>query len=670
MNCTAEDLLKLFSHTPIATAIYTSPDLHITFANKKMLSFWNRDEQILNNTMEACFPENYYKPFISLMKKVWTTGESHSSINTPAQITLSGEYGLYYFDFEYKAITNTEGNTIAIIHTAMDVTSRVSADNTLKETEQHVLSLNKDILDKKNDIENIIIKLQESSTSQTSASDTILRANINEEIIRIIKQEEQLNFALQSAQMGTWTIDFKTKTVSWDKFTHHILGEEIKQDIVFDEVFRHIHPDDREKVALAINNALDAPHKSKVDIVYRSLGSFSNKPKWLHSKGRVYFNNENEPTLLSGTLMDVTNQYRQQEKFEYYHQQLIQREKELRQILDAAEIGIFTYRITTQEIQIDQHAKRLLRYDNNSSLTIENLLTHIHPSCVNNIYNTFYACQQDKNAFDIQIEFVNLDGNTETWIRVLGTVHWDVEIAQDVIYAVLIDITAAKKEEKNKIDFLSIASHELKTPLTSLYAFIQLLLMKGNALDEVQRANYLNLAFTQIKRMQSMIERFLNVSQLNENKLNIRKEHTTLQQLMRQVSDMYSVQSHYTRLNFQDVEDIPLYIDSMKIEEVLNNFINNALKYSPQNYPVHITTSKADDKLYIAVKDFGRGIARENQDQIFEKFYRVNNKENKLVSGFGIGLYICKEIIQLHDGDIGVLSDGNTGCTFWFTLPL
>ena len=670
MKCTAEDLLEIFCHTPIATAIYTSPDLHISFANKKMLSFWDRDEQVLNNTMGNCFPEDYYKPFIAVMKKVWNTGDSYSNTNSPAQITLNGEYGLYYFDFEYKAIKNKEGNTIAIIHSVTDVTARVIADNILKETEQHVISLNKEIINKKNDIENIIIKLQETSISKSLSLEDIKQSNLNEDIIRIIKQEEQLKFALQSAQMGTWTMDFKSKKVNWDKFTQDILGEHIEKDISFEHVFRHIHPDDRENVALAINKALDSPHKSKVDIVYRSLGSFSNKPKWLHSKGRVYFNEDNDPILLSGTLMDVTDQYRQREKFEFYYQQLIQREQELRHILDAAEIGIFTYRLTTQDIQIDQHAKRLLRYDTHMALTIDNLLKHIHTSCVENIYSTFYACQQNKDSFDIQIEVVDQEGNSETWIRVLGTVHWDMEISQDVIYAVLIDITAAKKEEKNKIDFLSIASHELKTPLTSLYAFVQLLLLKGNTLNQDQRANYLNLAFTQTKRMQSLIERFLNVSQLNEKKLNIQKEHTTLQQLMRNISDMYSIQSCYSRLDFQDVDDVPLYIDLLKIEEVVNNFINNALKYSPHNYPVHITTSKADDKLYIAVKDFGKGIPIEDQVQIFDKFYRVNNKENKLVSGFGIGLYICKEIIQMHDGDIGVLSDGNTGCTFWFTLPL
>lgn len=111
-------------------------------------------------------------------------------------------------------------------------------------------------------------------------------------------------------------------------------------------------------------------------------------------------------------------------------------------------------------------------------------------------------------------------------------------------------------------------------------------------------------------------------------------------------------------------------IDKDKIEQVFNNFISNSIKYSPPNTTIYIACVAKGNYAYVSVKDEGMGIRPEDQEKLFERFYRVNRQDTNPIAGFGIGLYICKEIIERHYGQIGVESTPGKGSTFWFTLPM
>jgi two-component system sensor histidine kinase VicK len=163
---------------------------------------------------------------------------------------------------------------------------------------------------------------------------------------------------------------------------------------------------------------------------------------------------------------------------------------------------------------------------------------------------------------------------------------------------------------------------------------------------------------------------FLNVARLEGGKISIEKKRTDIAVLVKEVKENVLPEGAPHRLIFEPVEETWLNVDRDKIEQVFNNFISNSIKYSPPYTPIHIACTTKGNYAYVSVKDEGMGIRLEDQEKLFERFYRVERQDNNSIAGFGIGLYICKEIIERHQGQIGVESTPGKGSTFWFTLPI
>ena len=233
------------------------------------------------------------------------------------------------------------------------------------------------------------------------------------------------------------------------------------------------------------------------------------------------------------------------------------------------------------------------------------------------------------------------------------------------------DIEDQKKVEKEKDEFLSIASHELKTPLTSIKAYMQLLDRKLKINEGTTEANYVNKALSQVEKLNTLITDLLDVSKIDNGKLKINKKPTNLDSVIHTAIETI-LQTHddkvkLTRHGF--IPDILIPLDAIRIEQVLINFLTNAIKYSPENNQVIVTTFVDENEVRVSVTDFGIGIPDFKQDAVFKKFYRVEESSLQF-QGMGIGLYICSEIIQQHDGTIGLSSVVEEGSTFYFTLPL
>ncbi|MNK77971.1 Sensor histidine kinase YycG [compost metagenome] len=233
------------------------------------------------------------------------------------------------------------------------------------------------------------------------------------------------------------------------------------------------------------------------------------------------------------------------------------------------------------------------------------------------------------------------------------------------------DIEDQKKVEKEKDEFLSIASHELKTPLTSIKAYMQLLDRKLKINEGTAEANYVNKALSQVEKLNTLITDLLDVSKIDNGKLKINKKPTNLDSVIHTAIETI-LQTHddkvkITRHGF--IPDILIPLDAIRIEQVLINFLTNAIKYSPENNQVIVTTFVDENEVRVSVTDFGIGIPDFKQDAVFKKFYRVEESSVQF-QGMGIGLYICSEIIQQHDGTIGLSSVVEEGSTFYFTLPL
>lgn len=235
-----------------------------------------------------------------------------------------------------------------------------------------------------------------------------------------------------------------------------------------------------------------------------------------------------------------------------------------------------------------------------------------------------------------------------------------------------IEVTERMREEMRKNDFIGIVSHELKTPLTSLSAIVQLagtrLRKTANADDFLM--NSMDKAGMQLKRMTAMINAFLNVSRIEAGKIHLDKATFNFTEVVIEVIEELKLCSTGYELDLPCRDTIMVYGDKDKIFSVVTNLIANAIKYSPTGGKIEMSCDSDDKELIFSVKDGGIGIEQHDLPRIFERYYRVARKETKNISGFGIGLYLSAEIIKLHDGKIWVESNIGEGSTFFFSLAI
>jgi PAS domain S-box-containing protein len=232
------------------------------------------------------------------------------------------------------------------------------------------------------------------------------------------------------------------------------------------------------------------------------------------------------------------------------------------------------------------------------------------------------------------------------------------------------DITAQKLEEQRKNDFVAMVSHELKTPLTTISSYVQILLAKSKTEGDEFRMNALTRTQVQTKKMVSMIHDFLSLARLDDGKITLNKSVFELHPLIEEVVTDAKILSTKHEIEISDCEEVLLYADRDKIGQVLNNLLSNAVKYSPSGGNIVIGCTKEENHVRIFVKDNGIGITKEDQQRLFQRFFRSSNEQLKGVSGFGIGLYLVSEVLRFHGSKMELISEENEGSTFSFSLPL
>ena len=220
---------------------------------------------------------------------------------------------------------------------------------------------------------------------------------------------------------------------------------------------------------------------------------------------------------------------------------------------------------------------------------------------------------------------------------------------------------------KKKDEFISIASHELKTPLTTIKAYLQLL---DRSIDETDPTKmYMERALVQVRKLDNLIVDLLDLSKIESGKLKFNKKKFNFDKTLSNAIEMIRQTYPEYQILQNGQAGMQLFGDEMRIEQVLINYLTNAVKYSPDNKEVHIEVSlREGNRLFVQVRDFGIGITKAHQSNIFHKFYRVEESANRF-QGLGIGLYICAEIIRRHEGEYGVESEPGQGSAFYFSIP-
>lgn len=231
------------------------------------------------------------------------------------------------------------------------------------------------------------------------------------------------------------------------------------------------------------------------------------------------------------------------------------------------------------------------------------------------------------------------------------------------------EIEQRKIAESKKDEFISIASHELKTPLTSVKGYMQLAERSLQGDEKDSALKFLNRSSSQINKLDTLIGELLDISKMASGKLDFNFSDFRFEPFLDNVIDVFQRSNPEWHIVRSGYADVMIHGDNMRLEQVLLNYLSNAIKYSKGSDKVYIhVETLPGNEIRVSVKDDGIGISKEDQANLFEKFYRVAQSSNKY-QGLGIGLYICSEIIRCHQGSYGVESEPGQGSTFYFTLP-
>jgi len=235
------------------------------------------------------------------------------------------------------------------------------------------------------------------------------------------------------------------------------------------------------------------------------------------------------------------------------------------------------------------------------------------------------------------------------------------------------DVTKEREVDKMKTEFVSLASHQLRTPLSAIKWFLEMVLNGDAGKINSEQKEYLQQAFDSNERMVKLVNDLLNVSRLEMGRLAVQPEPTDLvnlcQALISELKPLFK--AHNLNFKFSKPTGLKLInLDPKLISQVIGNFLSNAIKYTQGGGQVELAISLEKEKVKVSVKDSGIGIPKIQQVKIFQKFFRADNVVSRDTEGTGLGLYVAKKVIEVSGGEIGFTSVENKGTTFWFTLPL
>lgn len=232
------------------------------------------------------------------------------------------------------------------------------------------------------------------------------------------------------------------------------------------------------------------------------------------------------------------------------------------------------------------------------------------------------------------------------------------------------DVTERKEHERQKDEFIGIASHELKTPVTSIKGYVQILQSRFSKEGNTKTVEFLRKIDAQLNKLISLIGDLLDSTKLEGGRLQFHEGFYDFNELVLDIVDEMQQTTTMHKLVKKLAPTRIVNGDRDRIGQVITNFISNAIKYSPHSKEIIITTSAEKENVTLSVKDFGHGIPKVKQKKVFDRFFRVSGKNQNTYAGLGLGLYIAAEIIKRHGGSIWLESKVTKGATFGFTLPL
>ncbi|CAL66655.1 chemotaxis protein CheB [Christiangramia forsetii] len=445
----------------------------------------------------------------------------------------------------------------------------------------------------------------------------------------------------------------------WQHYTGINSGESIK-DGMWEEA---IHPDDLKEFKDQFNKCIDTGKSfTKETRLELKEGNYN----WYLAKAMPYYNPDGEIMKWFGSFTNIEVQKQAEAT-------LRKSEEHFRQLAE-----LIPDKITkaNAEGEVTYYNQSWLNYTGltRDELKETSLNGFLHPKEKWEIKKKWKKSVDSGDAFEMEIQILNKSGDY-CWHLVRSIPVKDEKEQIKFWIGTTTEIQKLKEEEKRKEDFLKMVSHELKTPVTSIKGYTQLLLDMLMAsteinLDSIPLKPSLERIDSQVSRLTRLIAEILDLSRIEGDKMVLHKKAFNLNDLIDESIQDIKYSSRESNIDIDHEGSFEVCGDMDRIGQVLINFITNAIKYSPDDKNIEVRVFESgNNKVSVSVKDHGIGIDQKHLKNIFKRFYRVSQKNDETYSGFGIGLFLAKEIIERHRGNVAVKSNKGEGSEFIFTIP-
>lgn len=600
--------LVMTAHYPLM--ILRGREWVIEIANQPLVDLWDKTiAEVTGKTLMEILPELEGQPFPGFLRQVYDSGVGYGQEEQIFHYNSPSGPAQKYVSFYYDPMLNDEGVVCGIIVAADDITEKVKS--------RHLLEQNiRNLAESESRFRSLI--------SQAPVGICVIRASdlmvqeVNDSYLELVgKQREEVEHI---------TI--------WDAVAEAaenyapILNEVIISGIPFIA---------KEHEVILIRNGID--ETVFIDFVYEPVKAIDG----IVTAVMVVAIEVSDKVLARRNIEDV--------------------EERVRLAVEATEIGTFDHDLETDLMVTSERFDRIFGFD--EPVSRAELRKVIHPEDINIGHNAQQEAYANGHMF-YDARVIHQDRSIH-WIRVQGKVYYDGAGKPLRVLGTILDITDFKNLQQQKDDFISIASHELKTPLTSLKASLQLLERLKDKPDSQMLPKLIDQSGKSMNKISELVDDLLNVTRMSQGQITLNRTHFNIARVLNECCNHVRIAGQH-ELIFQGDAALEVYADEHRIDQVIVNFVNNAVKYAPESKVICLIVEELSDSIRIAVKDQGAGVPPEKLPHLFDRYYRADTSGQQ-VSGLGLGLYISAEIIKRHGGEIGVDSEVNAGSTFWFTLP-
>lgn len=721
-----ELFFNLFLQTPVAFCVLEGPEHIFEFANPSFVRLIGRNN-FLGLPIKEAMPELIEQNIPDILSRVFTTGKPFSAQEFPVSLTLQdGTQKNIFVNLGYETIKNFQEETYGILVTAYDVTDLVEARERKLETESQYRNLLKGLpiaiytCDNEGYIQlfnDAAVKLwgktPEVGKDQWCGSWKSFEANgmelPKEKSPMAVKDGEisqreiimerpdgqklnvipytQINYDKNGQRIGTihTLIDISQIVKANNKmernsemlqefymsnsaFISILQGNEFEYELVnpaYQEMypgeqllgrkFKEVHPELKEQNIFSL---LSQVYKTGKTFIGTEL------PIHLNRKGKGselrYFNFSfqalyNEDKQIRGILIygyDVTRQVLAKSESS----------RILVEILKSLPSITWTNTSTGEAIFVNE---QWYEYTGNQQLKDwENIFHSDDLPLVKSKFST--TSIQSNKPIELEARYRRKDG-IYRWHLIRSVPIFNSANEVEFWLGIATDIQAQKNKEEKKDEFISIASHEMKTPLTTATAYLQLL---EQVLDPDHASfSYVEKARNAVERLRNLVAELVDVNKIQNGRLPYNLTHFNLNQLIQTIIDNFKLSFPEASIKTKGVFSRSLFADKNRIQQVLINLLTNAIKYSRTPADVRIEIKEDLEAVTLSIHDKGIGMSNEDIKKVFDRYYRAEDQK-ETAPGLGIGLYITKEIIERHHGEIWAESSLGKGSTFYFKLPV